>query len=310
MTDKIKIIHNFKEIINKPYEKILKDLKNTTIIEIEGEVSEIIIISTMLHGNETCGFKAMINFLRKKIKPHFSILFIIGNIPAFFKKCRYTNNQKDMNRIWNSKGTSDQEIQVQKIKDYLSSKQVKYSLDIHSNAGKNPPYSIILDKKNLCLAKKISTIHLILNFMESSFSGWIHKQFENSFSVIIECGQHDDKKSIDFAYTTIFSLVMNKLEEKEKHVIFEKVGIIKAKHSKLVFNKDIETFNFKLVPKNTFFAKGESNGFEIEELNTDSVIGFKKNNYYFKQDQYIAMASTDISRAQKYCFCYLIKKIK
>ena len=149
-------------------------------------------ICTLLHGNESSGFYALQNLLKKygeKNLPR-DISIFIGNVEAAAQNMRRLDRQVDYNRIW--PGSHEDFLaeahMVKKVCDIMQEKSPFASIDIHNNTGDNPHYGCInkLHKDYLALSGLFS--NTVVDF--TSPKGVQSSAFaEFCPAVTLECGQ-------------------------------------------------------------------------------------------------------------------------
>jgi hypothetical protein len=101
--------HVPEELLTAKAEDLLDILKAPTLIHLEGANPQPLFICTLLHGNETTGFYAIQQLLKKykeKTLPR-AISIFIGNITAAKEGQRRLDSQDDYNRIWPGSHHSD-----------------------------------------------------------------------------------------------------------------------------------------------------------------------------------------------------------
>lgn len=172
-------------------------LDGPTIIHLNKESKDHLFISCLLHGNETTGFYAMVNFVKSILEENQSrgVIIFIGNTKAAKFKLRHLPNQKDFNRIW-CEGDSNEEQIAKNLLRYCSEFNLFAAIDIHNNTGKNPYYGCInyLKEDFLNLARAFSK--KVVYFTEpKEVCSMAMAKFAPS--VTIEAGQPDLVQGID-----------------------------------------------------------------------------------------------------------------
>ena len=120
---------------------VLDHLDDMTLFFHRGESDKTILLSTMLHGNETSGLKAIQQYLKSVIDGRindFSFLILLGNPQAFAENKRLVEGQLDRNRIWQIRGDHPDHSLAKAVVDKVIEFSLMYSVDIHNNTGKNP----------------------------------------------------------------------------------------------------------------------------------------------------------------------------
>ncbi|MFN7714177.1 MAG: M14 family metallopeptidase [Pseudanabaenaceae cyanobacterium] len=139
-------------------------LRQPTLIHLSGLQDPPLFVSVLLHGNETTGWLAMRELLRKYQDGPLprSLSLFIGNISAARCGLRHFPDQPDYNRIWagDANSTSLEEQMAQRVIAEMQQRGVFASIDIHNNTGRNPHYGCItrLDSQSLFLAKSFAPV--------------------------------------------------------------------------------------------------------------------------------------------------------
>ena len=126
-------------------------LPGPTLIHLAGRRPQPLFVSVFLHGNETTGFLALQNVLRRytdRQLPRALSLFF-GNIEAAGQQRRRLDHQPDYNRIW--PGTElpacKETALAQHVVEDMAQRRLFASIDIHNNTGLNPHYSCVTNLK-------------------------------------------------------------------------------------------------------------------------------------------------------------------
>ncbi|HCS27047.1 MAG TPA: succinylglutamate desuccinylase [Spongiibacteraceae bacterium] len=188
-----------------PAQKLHTLLPGPTLIHLEGECSESLFVSVLLHGNETTGLSAIQKVLKKiedrNTKLTRGLILFIGNIHAARYGARRLSQQPDFNRIW-AGGELDEHRMAQTVLDYVAQSRPVAAIDIHNNTGRNPLYACInhVDRRFVQFARRFS--ETLVFFSEP------HQVIANNLarycvSVTLECGQSGDPEGIERACNLI-----------------------------------------------------------------------------------------------------------
>lgn len=265
----------YNEIPNELYSckvyEVHRILNGPSIIHLKGKDSNALILSSLLHGNETTSFyaiqKLILDFKEKEL-PRDLILFF-GNTDAAQTGQRHFSNQPDYNRIWKG-GDSPEHKMAQDVLNYLKKCSIFACIDIHNNTGKNPYYGCVnyIKPEWIQLASMFS--EKIVYFTEPSevLSMALSKL---SPSVTIEAGLPGVEEGI----TAVFRYIKNVFElAKFQHdfksnvaEVFHTIGRIKvddkakinfenclSPKTDLSFIKNIDERNFEFLPIGTDFG--------------------------------------------------------
>lgn len=177
-----------------------------------------VVIFGGIHGNEPCGPKALERFANnvssgKLVLTSGKVTIVpICNPRAHRKNVRYT--EEDLNRIFkrNDHPKRYEEQLAQTLVSYIDEGDI--FLDIHSTSASGPT-SVFIDfptSNNVALAKELRTSYALCNWPElyekgghgfESYDTTRYAFEAGKTGVIVECGQHDEPESVDFAYEAI-----------------------------------------------------------------------------------------------------------
>lgn len=321
-------------------ENVLGYLDEMSLFFHKGAIDKTVVISTMLHGNETSGLYAIQKFLKaqegKANRPSYAIL--LGNPRAFQSNKRLVGGQLDRNRIWELDGNHEDHALSRQVIERLINYPLVCAIDIHNNTGKNPYFCCVnrLDQKTLGMASLFDADALFFEDPATAFTTFMGRFCP---SVTLECGMSGDElgilKAVKFIKeATHFALAdhLDKLVFKKS--VFKSFGKFKIpKETKIsfispgqeistlsnsqgvAFFSDLEKFNLKLVPEGTSlgFIHGSLNQVniqsEFEEDLFSELFLIEKQNLIVKNDFYAAMVTKDVEVAKADCFFYFLKKV-
>jgi succinylglutamate desuccinylase len=115
-----------------------------TLIRLAGQRGAPLIVSCLLHGNETSGLQVL-QRLKRWIDAHGlprPMLIFVGNVHAVEAGLRQLAGQSDFNRIWSGSGTPEHDLAARVISEIRSVAPFA-AIDIHNNTGSNPIYGCI-----------------------------------------------------------------------------------------------------------------------------------------------------------------------
>ncbi len=112
-----------------------------TLLRLKGRERAPILISVLLHGNETSGWDGLRQVLRRHAAalPR-DLLILIGNVEAAAAGVRTLPGQMDFNRIWRPASGIGIEVLAG-----VADEPLLAVVDLHNNTGKNPPYAVLTD---------------------------------------------------------------------------------------------------------------------------------------------------------------------
>jgi len=204
------------------------NIDNYPIIKSGIKSGKTSVIIACTHGNETCGIYAFNSLLTDLVIESGTVIFCIGNPRVLEKKDRFT--EMNLNRAFKEKGLFTlEETQTYEYKRALEIKllldEADALLDIHSSKNIPAEQFIICESNNYFIADQLPFAKQISGFETYEPGGT--EGYMNSKSKIgigIECGQHDDPKSIDKAVESILSFLIamghingiNKIQKQER----------------------------------------------------------------------------------------------
>ncbi len=137
-------------------------LGGPSLIHLPGRRAQPLFISVLLHGNETTGFLALQDLLRRyrdKELPRALSIFI-GNVEAAKDGLRRLAGQPDYNRVWpgSEHPDSPEKRMMEEVVSIMQQRQPFASVDVHNNTGINPHYACInrIDHRYMHLASMFS----------------------------------------------------------------------------------------------------------------------------------------------------------
>ncbi|HYD49279.1 MAG TPA: M14 family metallopeptidase, partial [Terriglobales bacterium] len=124
--------------------ELYRVLSGPTLIHLPGRREQPLLVSTLLHGNEDTGFRALQSVLRRyrdQSLPRALSLFI-GNVEAARYGLRKLDAQPDFNRVWlggERRGYAEENVALE-VLDQMQRRALFASIDVHNNTGRNPHY--------------------------------------------------------------------------------------------------------------------------------------------------------------------------
>lgn len=170
-----------------------------SLIHLRGRREPPLFVSVLLHGNETTGFLAVQELLKKysdTLLPR-SLSLFVGNVDAARLGVRRLEGQIDYNRIWIA-GTTPEHAMTHEVLEEMRRRGVFASVDVHNNTGLNPHYACInrLDQRFFHFARLFSRVAVYfirpLGVQTAAFADLCP-------SVTLECGQVGEKTGLQHA---------------------------------------------------------------------------------------------------------------
>lgn len=232
-----------------------------------GKPGLTVCISGGVHGNETCGVKAITRLEAKLLSEEKllsgRVLTLIANQEAIRLKKRFVDF--DLNRAFGNPNAIGHEFNLAKnIIPHLQG--IDYLLDLHSTSAPTKPFCAGILTKDHLEVFKMTGIDIYTH-------GWeLHRGYSmlidevnrvGGIGVIAECGETDDEITNYVAYQTAINLLENlnlfstsefQLNTKN-HTILKIKHIVKAKSDNFFFVRDFK--NLEQVNKNEVIAYDE-----------------------------------------------------
>lgn len=217
-----------------------------------------VMVQSLTHGNEICGAIVMDWFLAQGFKPKSGVLTLsFGNLAAFGRWdpdnpqiSRYAD--EDMNRVWadeylNSDQTS---LELERARELLPFvEQADYLLDLHSM--REPCAALMVcgvtgkgASKAVALSKRLGLPEYLMHDTghPSGLRMIERPQFADpdnpKTAILIECGQHWEKSSVDVARETMLRFLIE-------------MGVLSKETVDTHLNPELHTTNFKEIAVTT-----------------------------------------------------------
>ncbi len=152
-------------------------------------------VSTLLHGNEPSGLRAVHAWLRRGETPAVDTVFLLGAVAAALHPPGFAHRQlpgyRDLNRCFLDPGHDAMGQLAHAALARLRESRPEALVDLHNNTGHNPPYGVgpSLGRAELGLVSLFGHryVHsdLRLGALVEATAGWFP-------SVVIECGRAGD----------------------------------------------------------------------------------------------------------------------
>lgn len=130
-----------------PPTDLARRLGGPTLLHLPGRRQPPVLISVLLHGNETSGWTGLCRYLARTQDLPRSLLIFVGNVEAAAAGVRTLPDQQDFNRIWRGAGGPEGALaqQVLASLDALAPGGLFAAVDLHNNTGHNPHYAVVTD---------------------------------------------------------------------------------------------------------------------------------------------------------------------
>jgi hypothetical protein len=187
----------------------LEELGGPSLLRLNGrDGSRARAVSTLLHGNEPSGLRAIVRYLRSGEIPATDALFFVGAVGTALADPSFTHRalsgERDANRCWTPPWDSPQGEVALSVLDRLRSVRPECLVDIHNNTGRNPAYGVAfrlgvaeLSLVSLFADRVVHTPIRLRTLVEGTADLFP--------SVTVECGRAGDREADDTAWRGLVS---------------------------------------------------------------------------------------------------------
>ncbi len=244
-----------------------------TLLHLDGQRSDPLFVSVLLHGNETTGLFAVQTLLKKYLYKPWprAVSLFFGNVQAAKAGLRHLDNQPDFNRIWpgTELGSCTETRWAHAIVDEMADRRVFASIDVHNNSGRNPHYSCLerLDGPSLNLGVLFDRLVIYSPYPKGSQTGAFAPACP---SVTLECGYPGEtdgvKHAVEFIETCLrlsgmpshprISQAMDLFNTLAQVTVRDEVNFSYSEpQADLLLRESLDELNFVELPPGTFLGK-------------------------------------------------------
>lgn len=192
-------------------EDFLERMGGPTWIHIPGQDrSRTRVVTTLLHGNEPSGVRAMYRWLCSELIPAVNIVCIIGSVDAAMAPpgfhYRFLPQEKDLNRCFRVPFDGPEGRLAGTILQWLHQVSPEALIDLHNTSGRSPVYGVTtrITPANLSITslfsdELIQTDLRLGTLMEATEDDWP--------TVVVECGGAASLESDRVAYEGLLRFV-------------------------------------------------------------------------------------------------------
>ena len=193
-------------------EEFLSQLGGPTWIFLSGhDSSRTRAITTLLHGNEPSGVRAIFQWIRSGVRSQVNLACFIGAVDAALAQPgfahRHLPERRDLNRCFRMPFEGCEGQMAAGVLDRLRTIKPEALIDFHNTSGRSPAYGVTtrLGEPQKALTALFST-HLIVTDLRL---GTVMEATEDDFPTITaECGGAGDARSDQTAMTALRSYAM------------------------------------------------------------------------------------------------------
>jgi hypothetical protein len=244
-------------------------LKEPTLIIVPGaDPTRTRVATTLLHGNEPSGLRAMHRWLRSERYPATNAMLLIACVDTALREPVFTNRhlpgRRDFNRCFSPPWLDDEGELAKEILSTIKAAEPDCLVDLHNNTGHNPAYGVAvrLGAEELALVDLFAdrVVHAPL-----ALGTLVEGTIEDCPSVTIECGRSGDPvadvvahvglgKFLETANLDLWKPIpkMKILDEPIRVCVSSEVGLAFGDSAdptaSLTISADIDRHNFELLP--------------------------------------------------------------
>ncbi len=309
----------------------LRNLKGPAVIHLSGEdESRTRVLVTLSHGNESSGFRAVHQWLRRGKKPLVNIVIILGGVeaaltePLFFH--RYIPGKRDLNRCFNPPYNDSQGRLARAMLKCIHENHSESVVDMHNTSGFSSSFAISYGHSS---EKRIlAGVFVDMLIVSELQMGSLMEQNFKCPVITVEVGGSKDPKSFDVAMEGIekYFLKKNLFEDSGKMSIFqnplrlELVAQSQVGHDESPLNgkditirSDIESLNSVAIGTNEFLGWMDSEKSSVlrvrsadQKQNVSEYFSIRQGRLYPKTPMTLFMATTRVDIAASDCLFYFV----
>lgn len=304
-------------------------LPGPTLLHLVGERPRPLLVSVLLHGNETTGWqaaRALLERYRERGLPR-SLSLFIGNVQAAREGLRVLDGQPDFNRVW-SGGDTPEHHMCARVLEEMRARDVFASIDVHNNSGRNPHYACVnrLDGQYLHLATLFSRLVVYFEQPDTVMSRAFARLCP---SVTVECGRPGHRYGVEHALEFLDACLhlehipdrsmapqdLDLYHSVARVRVPEDLTLDTAGSADLSLCEDLDNLNFQELPEGTAFARVRAHSNARLEVWDESgqEVGAR---YFALRDEEIvnavpvmpSMLTLDERIIRQDCLCYLMER--
>jgi succinylglutamate desuccinylase len=309
---------------------LLDVLDGPSLIHLPGRRDDVLMLSVLLHGNETTGFLAVQQMLRHYADRQLprGLTLLIGNVAAAAEGMRRLDGQPDYNRIW-LPGDLTEHAMARQVLDEMRQRQVFASIDVHNNTGLNPHYACVnrIEPHSLHLASMFSTTVVYFTRPAGVLTA---AMADLAPSVVLECGQPGQQHGVDHAREFLDAcLHLDHLPQRpaQEYHLFHTVATVKVPAGfsfscdgngdrDIHFTAELDHMNFRELPPATSLATtraGSRVWLDVtdEQGNdvNDRFFSYERNQIRTRVPLMPSMLTRDERIVRQDCLCYLMERM-
>jgi hypothetical protein len=249
----------------------LERLRRATLLRVPGrDRSRVRAFSTLLHGNEPSGLRALHRWLSLGATPAVDLLCFVGAVEAAHAEPGFAHRMlpggRDLNRCFTAPFEGPEGRVAEAVLAHLRAAGCEALVDVHNNTGHNPPYAVAsrTDPERLALASSFAE-----RFVDCDLRlGTVIEATEDYFpGITLECGRAGDPAADEEAWRILVRFAeaeeLPRKAEGPLTVLHEPVRVSLRAGCSVAFDTspqaiadltvadDIDRHNFETVPPGT-----------------------------------------------------------
>ncbi len=318
--------------VGRNAEEFLQKLGGPTFLWLPGiDATRTRAVSTLLHGNEPSGVRALHRWIREEQQPQVNLLCFIGAIGAALTEPlfshRFAPKSKDLNRCFQPPFEGLEATLAQAMLDELQQAKPEALIDIHNTSGRSPAYGVTT--QNGAEQEMLAGVfcdHLIVTDLRL---GTLMEATEKSWpTVTIEAGGANDPQADELAFQGLTRYALSKdfsdlssqvsVVHHPLRVELQKGATLAFGHSPvqnadLTLPPDVDRLNFGILPSQELLGWVGAQGLEAlwvknarEQNLNSSIFAVSNGELRVAQPSRLMMVTTNPDIAQSDCLFYIL----
>ncbi|MGH8576732.1 MAG: succinylglutamate desuccinylase, partial [Gammaproteobacteria bacterium] len=174
----------------------LRELDRATLLRVPGrDRSRTRIVTTLLHGNEPSGVRAVHAWLRSGVEPATDGIFYIGSVEAALAAPLWSQralpHARDANRCFVPPFEGLEGERARELIERLEAARPEALVDLHNNTGRSPAYGVgtVADAAHLGLTGLFADRYMLSDLRLGTL---IEASERFTASIVVECGRAQD----------------------------------------------------------------------------------------------------------------------
>ena len=174
----------------------LRELDRATLLRVPGrDRSRARIVTTLLHGNEPSGVRAVHAWLRSGVAPATDAVFYIGSVEAALAAPPWSHralpHARDANRCFAPPFGGLEGERARELIERLEAARPEALVDLHNNTGRSPAYGVgtVADAAHLGLTSLFADRYMLSDLRLGTLTEATERF---TASIVVECGRAQD----------------------------------------------------------------------------------------------------------------------